>query len=110
MDEFKAKGIILTRADNDRVNGVRKIDRLLFDGPDGLPMIQVFEEYYDVFRCMETLVREDAMKGKNPEDVKKVDGDDAFDMLKYGLTNINQTPRKEGQAKPAHPARGIRSL
>lgn len=110
VDEFKAKGIILTRADNDRVNGVRKIDRLLFDGPDGLPMIQVFEEYYDVFRCMETLVREDAMKGKNPEDVKKVDGDDAFDMLKYGLTNINQTPRKEGQAKPAHPARGIRSL
>jgi hypothetical protein len=110
VDEFKAKGIILTRADNDRVNGVRKIDRLLFDGPDGLPMIQVFEPYYEVFKCMETLVREDAQQGKNPEDVKKVDGDDPFDMLKYGLTNMKQPERKDGTAKTAHPAKGMSSI
>ena len=73
-------------------------------------MIQVFEEYYDVFRCMETLVREDAMKGKNPEDVKKVDGDDAFDMLKYGLTNINQTPEKKDKQNQHTRREGIRSL
>lgn len=109
VDEFREKGIILTRADNDRVNGVRKIDRLLFDGADGLPMIQVFDSYYDVFKCMETLVREDAQQGKNPEDVKKVDGDDPFDMLKYGLTNINQSEQKNGSVKP-HPAKGMKSL
>ena len=110
VDEFKEKGIILTRADNDRVNGVRKIDRLLFDGPDGLPMIQVFENYYDVFKCMETLVREDAQQGKNPEDVKKVDGDDPFDMLKYGLTNMKQPQQKNGQAMKTHPAKGMSSI
>lgn len=116
VDEFKDKGIILTRADNDRVNGVRKIDRLLFDGPDdeyakgGRPMIQVFEPYYDVFKCMETLVREDAQQGRNPEDVKKVDGDDPFDMLKYGLTNMKQPEKKEPGAKEQHPAKGISSI
>lgn len=106
VDEFKEKGIILTRADNDRLNGVRKIDRLLFDAPDGKPMIQVFEPYYDVFKCMETLVREDAMQGKNAEDVKKVDGDDPFDMLKYLLTNTNQAEKKENKySKP--PSAGL---
>lgn len=114
VDEFKERGIILTRADNDRVNGVRKIDRLLFDGQDdehskgGRPMIQVFENYYDVFKCMETLVREDAQQGKNPEDVKKVDGDDPFDMLKYGLTNMKQPEQKNGDARKVHPAKGMR--
>lgn len=111
VDEFKAKGIILTRADNDRVNGVRKIDRLLFDAPDGKPMIQVFEPYYEIFECMETLVREDAQLGKNPEDVKKVDGDDPFDMLKYGLTNMKQPTKPNADAaSQQHPARRIKSL
>lgn len=109
VDEFKDKGIILTRADDDRINGKRKIDRLLFDGPDGLPMIQVFQDYYDVFKCMETLVREDVLRGKNPEDVKKVDGDDAYDMLRYGLTNINQ-PEKKPQGKSQHPAKGVSAI
>jgi len=109
VDEFKEKGIILSKADNARVNGVTKIDRLLLDGMDGRPMIQVFEEYYDVFKCMETLVREDAQQGKNPEDVKKVDGDDPFDMLKYGLTNMKQPEKKDG-ARTKHPAKGLGSI
>lgn len=116
VDEFKEKDILLTRADNDRVNGVRKIDRLLFDGPDdeyakgGRPLIQVFENYYDVFKCMETLVREDAQQGKNPEDVKKVDGDDPFDMLKYGLTNMKQPEKKDKSKFSKPPTAGVRSL
>jgi phage terminase large subunit len=94
VDEFKEAGIILTRADDDRVNGVNKIHRLLKDGPDGKPMIQVFEQYYDVFEIMETLVRNDTQMGKNPEDVKKVVGDDPFDMLKYLMTNMKQPDNK----------------
>jgi phage terminase large subunit len=105
IDEYKAEGVLLTKADNDRMNGVRKIDRLLFDALDGKPMVQVFEEYYDVFRCMETLVRDD----KNPEDVKKVDGDDPFDMLKYGLTNMKQ-PTNETQGRSSHPGKRLRSI
>lgn len=110
VDEFKEEGVILTRADDDRVNGVTKINRLLVDGPDGKgAMIQVFEDYYDVLGCMETLVHEDAMLGRNSEDVKKVEGDDPFDMLKYLLTNMNQ-PEKKAGGKSTHPGRGVKGL
>lgn len=105
VDEYKDAGIILTRADDDRLNGKRKIDRLLFDMPDGKPGIQVFENYYDVFKCMATVVRDD----KNPEDVKKVDGDDAYDMLRYGLTNMKQ-PEKKPQQQFSHPLRGDNNI
>lgn len=102
VDEFKAEGVILTQADNDRINEDSKIHRLLQDGPDGKPMIQVFEDFYPVFEVMETLVREDVMIGKNPEDVKKVDGDDPFDMLKYLLTNMNHKPKDESGKANKH--------
>lgn len=105
VDEYKDEGVILTRADNDRLNGKRKIDRLLMDMPDGKPGIQIFENYYNVFACMTSLVRDD----RNPEDVKKVDGDDSFDMLKYGLTNHNQTAQKK-QEPFKHPLRGDRQI
>lgn len=105
VDEYKAEGVLLTRADNDRLGGKRKIDRLLFDAMDGLPMIQVFEDYYDVFKCMTTLVRDK----DNPEDVLKVDGDDPYDMLRYLLTNINQ-PDKKAQTKQEHPLKGVKSI
>jgi hypothetical protein len=105
VDEYKDEGVILTRADDNRLNGKRKIDRLLMDALDGRPMIQVFEPYYDVFKCMTTLIRDDP----NSEDVKKVDGDDPFDMLKYGLTNMNQPENKKGE-KSRHPGEGLRSI
>jgi hypothetical protein len=105
VDEYKGEGVLLTRADNDRLNGVRKINRLLMDQPDGKPGIQVFEPYYDVFRCMTTVVRDD----HNSEDVKKVDGDDPFDMLKYGLTNHNQ-PEAKKQEKFKHPLQGASQI
>lgn len=88
VDEYRAEGIHLTKADTDRLNGVRKIQRLLVDMPDGKPGFQIFAPYYDVFGCMVSLIRDP----HNPEDVKKVDGDDAYDMLKYGLTNTNPAP------------------
>jgi len=93
--EFAKEGIHLTKADIDRVNGVRKIQRLLVDLVDEKPGIQIFEPYYDVFDCMVSLVRDE----HNPEDVKKVDGDDAFDMLKYLLTNTNPAPVTRNSAE-----------
>ena len=89
VDEYRAEGIGLEKADIDRISGVQKIHRLLVDLPDEKPSIQVFEDYYDVFECMVSVIRDP----NRPEDVKKVDGDDAFDMLKYGLTNTNPKPR-----------------
>lgn len=107
VDEYKDEGVLLTRADNNRLNGKRKIDRLLFDAMDGKPMLQVFDRYYEVFKCMETLVRDD----HNPEDVKKVDGDDPYDMLRYLLTNINQPEKKKDDGKQnKNPAKGVKAL
>jgi hypothetical protein len=107
VDEYKTEGIILTRADDNRLNGKRKIDRLLMDMMDGMPSIQIFEPYYDVFRCMTTLVRDD----KNPEDVRKVDGDDPYDMLRYGLTNHNQKERNDSASQRfSHPLRGDNNI
>lgn len=111
VDEYRERGVLLTQADNDRINGIRKIDRLLAqEGQDGKPMIQVFEPYYDVFECMETMVCEDAMQGKDAEDAKKVDGDDAFDMLKYLLTNMKQPEQKDKGKTNRPPTAGRRDL
>jgi len=91
VDEYRDEGVPLVRADNDRKSGKRKIDRLLAEEmADGKPGIQVFEPYFDVFRCMSTLVR----AKDQSEDVEKVNGDDAYDMLRYGLTNTNPPERK----------------
>ena len=82
---------------------------MLVEMPDGLAVIQVFEPYYKVFKCMETLVRAKA----NPEDVEKVDGDDPYDMLRYMLTNTNPPPRKpqeQKQRENKNPLRGNRML
>jgi phage terminase large subunit len=105
VDEYRDEGVLLTRADDDRLGGKRKVDRLLMDGLDGKPMAQVFEPYYEVFKCMTSLVRDD----RNPEDVKKVDGDDPYDMLRYGLTNVNQAENK-AQTAFVHPLQGNNSV
>ena len=91
VDEYKAEGVLLTRADNERLNGKRKIDRLLFDALDGKPMVQVFEPYYEVFACMRTLVRDD----HNPEDVKKVDGDGCIAAGTLVTTDKGDKPIEE---------------
>lgn len=109
IDEYKTEGVNLTRADDDRLGGKRKLDRLLADMPDGFPGIQVFEPYYKVFKCMETLVRSE----RNPEDVEKVDGDDAYDMLRYGLTNLDpprRLPPDKLKERATNPMRGNRML
>ncbi len=105
VDEYKDEKVILTRADDARIGGKRKIDRLLVDDRDGKPMLQVFEPFYDIFKCMTTLVRDPG----NPEDVKKVDGDDPYDMLRYGLTNTKQ-PENKPPTPQRHPLAGVRGL
>ena len=110
VDEYRDEGVTLTKADNDRLNGVRKIHRLLVDAMDGKPRIQVFENYYDVFVVMPTLVRSEL----RPEDVEKVDGDDAFDMLKYGLTHLElpagDQDEEAKKRRTEHPARGVKGI
>lgn len=106
VDEYRTEGVPLIQADNERISGKHKIDTLLMDGLDGLPMLQVFEPYYDIFKCMTTLVRAD----KNPEDVEKVDGDDPYDMLRYMLTNTKKQRVNEPPKQTRHPMAGLRGI
>jgi hypothetical protein len=88
-DQYAALGLALTRADSDRVNGAGQLLALLGDPDNGL------EPRFFVFRdCVRTIEQIPAMihSDTNPEDVQKVDvdengqgGDDAYDMVRYGV-------------------------
>jgi hypothetical protein len=90
-DNYLAEGVLLTRADNDRINGKRKLHSLLADLPDGKPGLQIFSTCTGLIDCMAAMITDP----HNPEDALKVDadpttglgGDDFYDMARYGLTN-----------------------
>jgi len=54
-DEYLAAGVPLTRADNDRLSGKRKIDRLLQNLPDGKPGLVVLPACQNLIRTLPTL-------------------------------------------------------
>jgi hypothetical protein len=95
-DEYRAEGVPLVEADNDRLTGVRKVKTLLADLPDGLPGLQIFSTCTDLVRTLPALVR-DAV---HVEDVDTKGDDHDYDMLRYGLTNV----------RPASPARPVVQL
>lgn len=82
-DEYKAEGILLTKGDDNRIMGKRKVDNVLADLPDGLPGLQIFNTCPHLIDQMGNL----ASDPNNPEDVDTDAEDHAFDTLKYGLTN-----------------------
>jgi phage terminase large subunit len=105
-DTFRKYGIILTKADDARVNGKRKINNLLAPLPDGEPGLVVFDTCTELIKVMPTLVRDP----KNPEDVLKVDGDDAYDAARYGLTNYQLPASQPAQARGAETRKLVREV
>ena len=105
-DEYIAEGVALTRADNDRLSGKRKIDRLLANGPDGRPLLQVFSTCTSLIGTMPLLVRDE----KRPEDVLKMDGDDDYDDLRYGLTSVIARPKKKKRVRQQAPIQQVSVL
>jgi hypothetical protein len=96
-DEYKKEGIMLTKADNDRLSGKRKVSNLLADLPDGEPGIQFFDTCPHIIEQMGTL----ASAKNNPEDVDTDQEDHAYDTLKYLLTNerkaeLKPPPKQQG--------------
>jgi phage terminase large subunit len=91
-DEYAAEGVYLTQADNDRLSGKRKVDRLLADLPDGQPGLQVFSTCRNLIRTLPALPYDE----HRPEDVDTDAEDHAYDSLRYGLTN----DRSAAPAKP----------
>lgn len=90
-DQYREEGVILTPADNDRINGLRRIRTLLADLPDGLPAIQFFETCTHVIEQMGNV----ASDPNNPEDIDTDQEEHAIDTLKYATTNEKRLDKKE---------------
>jgi hypothetical protein len=93
--EYAAAGVILTKADNQRLSGKRKVDRLLGLLPDGAPGLVIFENCQNLIRTLPALPRDKAQV----EDVDSSAEDHAYDALRYGLTNIKTETNLE-QSRP----------
>jgi hypothetical protein len=85
FDEYLKEGVFLVKADNNRLSGKRKVDRLLADLLDGKPGLQITANCVNLIRTLPTL----SYSKSNPEDVDTRQEDHAYDALRYGVTNIN---------------------
>jgi len=93
-NEYMHEGVYLTRADNSRLNGKRKVDRLLENLPDGRPGLIVFKnckEFIDSFRY---LMLNDSGHG-DTEDVNTDQDDHQYDALRYALTSYRSDRQLE---------------
>lgn len=96
-DEFIRLGVYLSRGDNDRLLGKRKIDRMLADMADEKPGLLFFDNCKNCIRTIPTLARRES----NPEDVDGRGEDHCYDALRYALTNfILTTPEKKEYHNP----------
>ena len=85
-DTYAANGVPLTKADNDRLSGKRKVDRALDDLPDGRPGLIVFSTCPNMIRTLPALSH-DKIK---LEDVDTDGEDHAYDNLRYALTQVRE--------------------
>jgi phage terminase large subunit len=104
-DEYAKEGIIISKADNDRINGKRKVDDALADLPDGRPGLVIFRNCKDLIRTLPDLPRDPL----HPEDVDTKAEDHAYDGLRYGLTNVGRHKKKKKDPKP-NPYAGVKGL
>ena len=104
-DEYASRGIQLTRADNDRISGKRKIDSALSLAPDGEPAVQIFSTCTNLIGQLSTLARDKL----NPEDVDTTAEDHAYDAFRYSQTNERRIDTKP-QPPQRHPLQGVRGL
>lgn len=95
-DEYAAEKVPLTKADNDRMTGKRKIDLLLEPLDDGLPGLQIFSTCTNLIRTLPAL----PVSPLNPEDVDSSAEDHLYDALKYALSRVVPRPRRRLTDKP----------
>lgn len=88
-EEYAAHGIVLERANDDRINGAAQCLRLLGDVDAGIrPKILIVDTCARLIECLPMLEHDP----HRPEDVLKIDtddngigGDDPYDAWRYGL-------------------------
>lgn len=104
-DEYATRGIQLTKADNDRISGKRKVDSALSMAADGYPGWQIFSTCTNLISQLSTLARDKI----NPEDVDTKAEDHIYDAARYSLTNERRIETKPTQPT-RHPLQGVRGL
>jgi phage terminase large subunit len=104
-DVYAAHGVYLDKANNDRINGKRKIQRMLEPLPDGLPGLLVFETCANWCRTFPSLTYDKT----NYEDVDTKTEDHAYDAGRYSLTDDveQEKPKSKPQANPWTQVRSI---
>lgn len=98
-DTYRTAGVPLTKADNDRMNGKRKINQALGNLPDGRPALQIFRNCTNLIRTIPAL----PLDKIHPEDIDTEAEDHAYDALRYGETNapLIQAPKpRQDQYNP----------
>ena len=91
-DEYARQGVRLTKANNDRIDGLRKVMRLLEDLPDGRPGLLIYEDCKNLIRTLPALPHDK----RRVEDVDTDAEDHAYDALRYALSNaVSRSQKKE---------------
>jgi phage terminase large subunit len=103
-DKYKAEGIVLTKADNDRLSGKRKVNAILAPLPDGLPGLQIFSTCTNLIRTLPALPYD----ASRVEDIDTHAEDHAYDTLRYGLTKTVASAQR--QKVVASALAGMRNL
>jgi len=103
-DQYLANGVLLTKADNDHKNKMRKAHSSLKPMGDGLPGVQIFESCRNLIRTLPALMSDP----NDPEDLMDGQEDHPFDAYTYGLTQWRDPePDKKEQSKPKQKSKGI---
>lgn len=93
MPENGKKGVLFSKGDNTRIAGLMQLHERLRFGPDGRPMLYVFESCRDWIRTVPNL----PYSTKKPEDVDTASEDHDYDATRYFLMSrpLVATPRKQ---------------
>ena len=81
-DVYQALGIRLSKGDNDRIGGKRRVHEALALLPDGKPGLLVFSTCRNLIRTLPALPYDEV----KIEDVDDAAEDHAYDALRYGLS------------------------
>lgn len=104
--QYAAEGVTISKADNNRISGKRKVDTALADLPDGQPGLAIFRNCTNLIRTLPELPRDKT----HPEDVDTAAEDHAYDSLRYGFSNTADKKAKEERPKVRNPYASMRNL
>ena len=91
---LREKGLYLRKAVIDRVPGWQLLREYLYweEGKRETPRLRIFRSCSEIYDGLARLIHADT---GDPEDVKKMDGDDEGDCVRYGVQYLHTLPKPE---------------